>query len=252
MGIWRGQERPQWVADWLPGLCEGLHATGSAGAVAAQRLLDLAWEWIGKDIGTGLASSSPGYRDKKLGDLGKPLASVLTAAAAIGAASTRDTVSGYIRQQGDAVTVLEMSALRAAAELSRDGARGDAGFGDLAADCAARLRARLARPQRASGDWSIELPAGGCTCDLCDTLRVFAEDKSRRIFEWPLAQQRRQHIHSRIDAAELPVTHVTRRQGRPFTLVLEKTEALFAREQEARIRDETDLEWLAAEWNLGA
>ena len=68
------------------------------------------------------------------------------------------------------------------------------------------------------------------TCDLCDTLRVFTEDKSRRTFEWPLAQQRRQHIHSRIDAAELPVTHVTRRQGRPYTLVLKKTEALFARD----------------------
>ena len=113
-----GQERPQWVADWLPGLCEGLHATGSAGAVAAQRLLDLAWEWLGKDIGTGLASSSPSHRDEKLGDLGRPLASVLTAAAAIGAASTRDTVSGYIREAQDAVTALEMSALRAAAELS--------------------------------------------------------------------------------------------------------------------------------------
>ena len=247
-----GQERPRWVADWLPGLCEGLHATGSAGRVAAQRLVDLAWEWIGKDIGTGLASSSPGYRDKKLGDLGKPLASVLTAAAAIGAASTRDTVSGYIRKQEGAVTALEMSALRAAAELPRDGARGEAGFGDLAADCAARLRTRLARPQRASGDWSIELPAGGCTCDLCDTLRVFLEDKSRRTFEWPLAKQGRQHVHSRIDAAELPVTHVTRRQGRPYTLVLKKTDALFAREQEARSRDETDLEWLAAEWNRGA
>jgi predicted 2-oxoglutarate/Fe(II)-dependent dioxygenase YbiX len=246
-----GQERPQWVADRLPGLCAGLHATGRAGAVAAQRLLDLAWEWIGKDIGTGLASS-PGRRDKKLGDLGKPLASVLTAAAAIGAASARDTVSGYIRRQEDAVTALEMSALRAAAELPRAGTRGDAGFGDLAADCAARLSARLARPHRASGDWSIELPAGGCTCDLCGTLRVFLEDKSRRTFEWPLAQQRRQHIHSRIDAAELPVTHVTRRQGRPYTLVLNKTEALFVREQEARIRDETDLEWLAAEWNIGA
>jgi hypothetical protein len=241
-----GQERPQWVADRLPGLCEGLHATGSAGAVAAKRLLDLTWEWLGQDIGTGLASPSRSYRDKELGHLGKPLASVLTAAAAIGAASTRDIVSGYIRQQGDAVTVLEMSALRAAAELSRDGMRGDAGFGDLAADCAARLRARLARPQRAPGDWSIALPARGCACDLCDTLRVFAEDKSRRTFEWPLAKQRRQHIHSRIDAAELPVTHVTRRQGRPYTLVLKKTEALFAREQEARIRNETDLEWLGA------
>jgi hypothetical protein len=150
------------------------------------------------------------------------------------------------------VTALEMSALRAAAELPRDGARGDAGFGGLAADCAARLRARLARPQRASADWSIDLPAGGRTCELCDTLRVFLEDKSRRSFEWPLAKQRRQHVHSRIDAAELPVTHVTRRRGSPYILVLSKTDALFAREQEARIRDETDLEWLAAQWNLRA
>jgi predicted 2-oxoglutarate/Fe(II)-dependent dioxygenase YbiX len=244
-----GQERPQWVAEWLPGLCEGLHARGSAGAVAAQRLVDLAWEWLGQDIGTGLASSSPSRRDEKLGGLGGPLASVLTAAAVIGAASTRDTVTGYIREAQDAVTALEMSALRAAAELSRDGARGDVGFGNLAADCAARLRARLARPQRAEGDWSIELPAGGCTCDLCGTLRVFLEDKNRRTFEWPLAKERRQHVHSRIGAAELTVTHVTRRQGRPYTLVLTKADALFAREKQARTRDETDLEWLAAQWN---
>lgn len=80
-----GQERTQWVTGRLPGLCGGLHATGSTGAVAAQQLLDLTWEWIGKDIGTGLALSSPSYRDKKLGDLGKPLAWVLTAAAEIGA-----------------------------------------------------------------------------------------------------------------------------------------------------------------------
>ncbi|HEV2260551.1 MAG TPA: hypothetical protein VGS06_46185, partial [Streptosporangiaceae bacterium] len=243
-----GADRAQWVADSLPGLCEELHVRNAA---AAQRLLDLAWEWARKDIGTGLASPSPSHRETKLGDLGRPLASVLRAAAATGAASTWDAVCGYIRKQQDAVTALEMSALRAAAETSRDGMRGDAGLGELAADCAARLRARLARPQRAPGDWSIELPAGGCTCELCDTLRVFLDHQSRRTFEWPIAQQRRQHIHSRIDAAELPVTHVTRRQGSPYTLVLNKTDALFAREQEARTRDETDLEWLAAQWNPG-
>jgi hypothetical protein len=175
---------------------------------------------------------------------------VLTAAAAIGAASTRYAVSVYVREQGDAVTALEMSALRAVAEASRDGAHGEAGFGDLAADCAARLRARLGRPQRAPGDWSIELPAGSCACELCGTLRAFLEDKNRRTFQWPLAKERRKHVHSRIDAAELPVTHVTRRQGRPYTLVLNKTEALFTREQEARTRDETDLEWLARQWTL--
>ena len=93
----------------------------------------------------------------------------------------------------------------------------------------------------------VELPAGGCTCELCHTLRAFLEDKTRRSFEWPLAKQRRQHVHSRIDAAELPVTHKTMRHGSPYTLVLNKTDALFTREQEARIRDETDLEWLAAQ-----
>ena len=67
------------MADWLLGLCKGLRATGSAGAVTAQRLLDLAWEWISKEIGAGLASSSPSHRDKQLGDLGKPLAAALTA-----------------------------------------------------------------------------------------------------------------------------------------------------------------------------
>ena len=35
---------------------------------------------------------------------------------------------------------------------------------------------------------------------------------------------------------------MTRRQGRRYTLVLNKTDALFAREQEARARDQADLE----------
>jgi hypothetical protein len=245
-----GQDRPRWVADELPGLCAGLHATGSAGVMAARRLLDLAWEWTSNKIGTGLASPSPSYRDKQLTGLGKPLAAVLVAAAAIESASTRDTACRYVRKQQDVVTALEISALRAA-KRPRGHARGDEGFGDLAADCAARLRVRLARPRRAPSDWSIELPAGGCACELCDTLRAFLSDESRRTFEWPLAKQRRQHIHSRIDTAELPVSHLTRRQGRPYTLVLSKTDALFAREQEARIRDESDLEWLEAKWAPG-
>src|SRR5215470_16264938 len=106
--------------------------------------------------------------------------------------------------------------------------------------------ARLARPEREVGDWSIELPAGGCACDLCGTLRTFLEDKNLRTFEWPLAKDRRQHVHTRIDGPELPVAHMTRRQGRPYVLVLKKTDALLAREQEARAKDEADLAWLAA------
>jgi hypothetical protein len=239
-----GRDLPKWVQDRLPSLCKRLHSTGSAGTLAAQHLLDLAWESIGKDIGSALALSLPSYRDSQLGGLGRPLAAVLTAAAEIGAVSTRDKVITYARQQDDAVTVLEMSALRAvAATLTSDG---DAGIDRLASDCAARLRARLARPEREAGDWSVTLPADGCACHLCGTLRTFLADKNQRIFEWPLAQNGRDHIHARIDAAELPVARATRRQGRPYTLVLEKTDALFAREQQARAEDEKNLRWVMA------
>ena len=55
-------------------------------------------------------------------------------------------------------------------------------------------------------------------------------------------------MHARIDGAELPVTHVTRRQGRPYTLVLAKTEALFTGDLQSRASAAADLEWLAATW----
>jgi hypothetical protein len=70
----------------------------------------------------------------------------------------------------------------------------------------------------------------------------------RRTFEWPLAQKGRSYVHSRIDQAELPVSHQTRRQGRPFTLVLTKTGQLFEREAKQRARDQTDLDWLLEHW----
>jgi len=65
-----------------------------------------------------------------------------------------------------------------------------------------------------------------------------------RSFDWPLATERRRHVHARIDNAELPVRHETRRSGRPYTLVLTKTEALFERDRQARLGAEADLAWL--------
>lgn len=66
-------------------------------------------------------------------------------------------------------------------------------------------------------------------------------DREHRGLEWPIATASRSHIHSRIDAAELPVSHLTRRQGRPCTLVLTKQDTLFTREREEHERDEADL-----------
>ena len=153
-------------------------AVADAETAAARQILDLAWEWLRKDISTGLASSSPNYRSEKLGGLGKPLASVLTAAAAIGQRHTRCCVRAYPETSGRGNRAGDV-ALRTAAEMPGT-EHGATSRGSLAAGCAARLGARLARPQRASGDWSIGLPAGGCTCDLCDTLRVFLNEEPLR------------------------------------------------------------------------
>jgi hypothetical protein len=249
-----GTERQRWVSGRLRGLCEALDAAGGGAGVTARLLLELSWAWLRTDIDETMGLPSRGTRDRTLGDLGRPLAAVLTTAAALGPASVLDAICEHVKKQGAAVTVLELSALRAVTaspgnECPAAGASGDAGFRDLAVDCAARLRARLDAPERADGDWSIVLP-GGCTCELCATLTAFLSNARRRMFEWPLAKPGRQHIHSRIDNAEIPVTHVTRRQGRPYTLVLTKTDGLFTGERSVRDAAAADLEWLAGQWNL--
>ncbi|GAA5125661.1 2OG-Fe(II) oxygenase [Haloechinothrix salitolerans] len=239
------QARSEWIAS-LPGLCAALHSNGNSGAATSRHLVDLAWGWLGNTIQQALATQSLRYRDKELSDVGESLAAVLMAAAKIGAADLRDQVVEFVCHQGDEVIVCMMSALRSAgaqpAETRRDG-----GFDTLAADCAIRLKQRLATPPRADDDWSIPLP-DGCGCELCDTLGTFLNDPTRRTYEWPLAKQRRRHVHDRIDASELPVRHQTRRTGRPYTLVLVKTQALFEREAQDRRRDEADLRWLSGEF----
>ena len=124
------------------------------------------------------------------------------------------------------------------------GARRAAGLDTVARDCAERLGAIVARPLRDEDDWSIAWT--GCGCDLCDTFGAFLASSSRRTLCWPLAADGRRHVHSKIDMAGLPVRHQTRRQGRPYTLELTKTDELFTRDMRARHTAMTDLAWLTA------
>ena len=59
------------------------------------------------------------------------------------------------------------------------------------------------------------------------------------------AKRGRQHLHETIDGRGLPVRHQTRREGRPHTLVLTKTDEVFTRDHEKRTR------WRAARALLG-
>jgi hypothetical protein len=219
-----------------------LRAAPKAGGSSARLLLVSAWTRLREPAGQYLHLTAPSYRYKALDELGPSVAGMLLSTAIVGAADLRDEVVAFLCQDNDDLVTCAMSALRAAHTAEPQTHR-ESGLDVVARHCATRLEARLARPVRATDDWSIELPQG-CHCELCATLGTFLGDPARHSFEWPLAEQNRRHIHTRIDQAELPVHHQTRRSGRPYTLVLRKTDALFEREREARQRDQADVAWL--------
>lgn len=228
---------PAWMAS-LPGLCLALRDTDDAGVAAARLLVAAAWRWAADAIDRDLHMSSPGRRQQALRELGTPLAAILQGAALVGASDVRD---GAVERccRDDSLLDCATSALRAIPGSQW----GAAGVNPVAAHCRAILATRLARPERSADDWSVDLPAG-CECDLCVVLRGFLAAPDRKVHEWPLAEQRRRHVHQRVDAAELPVRQQTRRVGRPYTLILTKTEALFEGEAQQRRSDREALTWL--------
>ncbi|MFE9924668.1 2OG-Fe(II) oxygenase [Streptomyces sp. NPDC005774] len=254
--VWRvsGADRGEWVQG-LPQLCDALRAAGDS--YTARLLADAAWRWLEEELGLWCARARAEERGPRLAELGLPLACVWQAAEDERRAAIAQALRGY----PDTVLECVVPALRAAAKLPAQ-VRGAAGVALLARDCVGRLEAFLATPQRAEGDWSIawagcgagrglvagrgRTHAGGC--ELCDTLAAFLASSTERVREWPLAKDGRRHVHSAIDLAGLPVSHSTRRQGRPYTLVLTKTDALFTRERQTRRTAGTDLTWLKATW----
>ena len=221
-----------WLDDSLPGLCAALRTTG--GPEVARLLAAGAWRWLGDRLRLWMAAPRSEVRRPQLERLSSLLVRLLGAADD----ELRDEISEALRECGDDVLECLMPALRLA------DAQRAAGFDTIARDCAERLGAIIARPQRDEDDWSIAWT--GCGCGLCDTLRTFLGSRERRVFAWPLATDGRQHVHAHIDSAGLPVRHQTRRQGRPYTLVLTKTDELFTSATNARREAVTDLAWLTS------
>jgi hypothetical protein len=221
-----------WINDRLLGLCRALRAAGRP--ETARMLAAGAWGWMGDQLRLWTATARSDVRRPQLETLASPLVRLLEVADD----PLRDEITGALREYDDTVLECLMPALRLA------DARQVPGLDAVARDCAQRLGAIVARPPRDKDDWSIAWT--GCGCDLCDTLEAFLGSRSRRVLEWPLAKNGRGHVHTRIDSAGLSVRHQTRRQGRPYTLVLTKTDALFTRAEDARHTAVTDLAWLTA------
>lgn len=222
----------EWIKR-LPDLCRRLHMAGTSGDTVVLALLARTWRALNAKLDSALTyQKAPSRRTAALAQTGPDLASLLLAAEYADADALREEVLARLTAlPADATSLLltvlgELATLPPAEQAERTYAR-------IAEDCSRRLRAELAAPTRAPGDWSMSLP-DECHCALCHELAAFLNSPIRTTLTWPLVQKDRQHIHIRIDGAELPVTHITLREGRPYKLVLTKTEALFTRERDRR------------------
>lgn len=225
-----GLDRLTWITEALLPLCQALREYDAD--PIADGCADRVWRWLSSRIDTWIGHAHPEQRRTNLAELGLPLARFLEAASdELGA-----TIVEALDVSGDNVVELLVPVLRAHRPPSASA------LVAIAHDCRRRLIRLIDRPARTAGDWSILWT--GCGCELCDRLAEFLGARSEGPEEWPLAKPGRQHVHQQIDAAGLPVRHVTRRQGRPYTLLLTKTEDLFRHEDEVRRQARTDLAWL--------
>lgn len=227
----------QWLGT-LPALAAPL-CTCADGVGLARRILDLQWRWLGAWLDRWTKPPVSSSSRKSLADASYAIVALCAAAEIAGDLALQSTIVERLTSERDypaapALAVLREAASRGAAVI---------GLAPLHADWSRALTALVATPPRAPGDWAITTKLG-CHCDLCVTLDRFLRAANQQQLEWRLAKERRAHVHGMITSHELPVTHVTRRTGSPFTLVLTKTRALLTRDADERKTWARDLEWL--------
>ena len=235
----------QWLGLALPAYCRALCADAiSRGPAFAAWMLEDRWAWTRHYIKQVHENLYARDVTTALSKLDRPMLALIKGCAITSQHELRDQILQYlVANPGDLPMQVPLGLLRAAYRDRRNAGQ-DLGLRPLHTHLVQMLGTRLASPERASDDWSIRTPIR-CSCLLCQTLARFLITPSQTRFEWPLAKEQRRHVHGVIDRHDLPVRHETRRTGRPFTLVLEKTRVVFERDAVERRFWTKDLEWLA-------
>lgn len=238
------EEALKWLGSVLPSLCRALcEAAVPGGPTFARWLLENRWAWAEAHIRWVQKNAEAREFTKTLVRVSVPLLAMIESCGIAKHAGLRDRMIAFLIANADDLPVQVPLGLLRAAHRDRRDALPDLGLLPLHEHSARMLATRLAAPGRAPGDWSIDT-ALRCSCKLCATLSRFLRAPSGSRFEWPLAKEHRKHVHHVIDSRDLPLVHKTRRTGRPFTLVLEKTAAVFERDRAERRLWAAELEWL--------
>lgn len=270
-----------WLASTLPALalaCDANPTVDTRNLLGA--LLDYGWNWLGANLRQRLADPGPTpwptvtwgtrSRPKETSDpcvsfyreplppgrllppqILQALMASVDALWALIAANRIGQRAGLLAQIIETLKALPIQiALGVLRAAKADASSSPSELAELHAWCQAMLAVRLARVERQPDDWSIQLPIN-CMCELCKSLAAFLAAPERKWFEWPLAEAKRRHIHDVLNRYQLPVCHITRRSGRPYTLVLEKTDELHEHEASERRHLAAELAWLIEPENPG-
>jgi hypothetical protein len=237
------KERLMWMESTLAILCRALCET-PVGLELAGWILTRQWEFI-LDRSRQISNyTSAKDIAREMVSLCKPILCVIESSRATRQLDLSGRLVAFLTSE-----ILElplqvpMGVLRRAAQDNARTTRKTWDFRSVHTHCSRVVDARMNRPTRANNDWSIQTPIR-CSCRQCATLTQYLRESGKVRLEWPLAKDQRAHIHRTIDSYDLPVTHTTRRTGRPFTLVLQKTAILFKRDAAERQSLREDLEWL--------
>lgn len=239
------QTRSSWIGSTLAVLCRTLCAGDlSAGRELAGWILTEQWAWLllrSRQIQQHLSGKDV---TRELVSVCEPIASIIEGSRVTQERALLGRIIEFLTSDdADLPVQVPIGVLRSVKEHHKSGPLKSWGLRPVHAHCTEFITARLNSPARANNDWSIQTRIR-CACPLCQTLTQYLHAPEKVLFEWPLAKDQRLHIHRTIDSFDLPITHTTRRKGRPFTLVLEKTAALFERDSAERLSWQHELQWL--------
>ena len=228
--------REAWAAT-LPDLCANLkddpQGAAELGIDAARALTSHSSDWLLDAVRRAASIATPSRRDAILESLAVPTLAVLRSSGGVGATALRDQIVDAVRDPALRIVPMLVEVIRSATALP-SGDRQLAGVDIIAAHCRNELETELSLPPRPPDDWSITGFQSDTCCADCTMFAAFLADPATQRTTWPLAKPRRQHLHQRIDEAELPLTHTTIRQGSPHKLVITKTPDLHLRDTERR------------------
>lgn len=240
----RGDHRAAWLAS-LPSLCRPLCAGGSAQGIELARWLVTEewtrvvaqWKKLREDV-------QPRFAIEATSRMSRPILGLLESSLISNSPDLHGEMLRFLTSPETDYPIRSLiQLLRTAQETRAHDTLRDLGLAALHGHCVQVLTTGLRGPVREKDNWSISA-RNRCTCRLCGSLARFLTAPDQVRFEWPIPKDQRAHIHRIVDAHDLPVSHATLRTGRPYTLVLTKTDALFEREAAERNVWESELHWL--------